>query len=104
MNKIGLWAASLAVAGLAFAQPLPSSAASRWHDPYYGLRYWWAHQQHPGKIHVYKSRYARGCGYYNCYSGKFGYRNRIPVTSSIFPYRYPGPNAPPEIGFGIVVY
>jgi hypothetical protein len=138
MKKISIWAASLAVAGLAFGQPAPSSAAlltspgapvetamipadtggimvasgSEWYgDRFYGQRWWWTYRHHPGKVRVFKSRYVRGCGYFNCYSGKFGFRNRVPVTSGIVRYRgcrsacsYPSPYWPPEVGFGVVVH
>jgi hypothetical protein len=134
--KTLLWATSVAIAGLAFGQSSPSSAAlltplgisagmasgssagiepvsyaTRYGDRVYGQWWWWSYRHHPGKIHVSKSRYARGCGRHNCYSGKVGFRNRIPITSGTIRYpgcssvcTYPNPYWPPEVKFGIVVH
>jgi hypothetical protein len=60
--------------------------ASRHGERFYGQRRWWAYRYHPGKLRVYRSRLVYGCGHYNCYDGKSGFRNRLPITMGVYPY------------------
>ena len=81
----------------------------RYTDRYYGQRWWWGYLEKPhGRcLRVVKSRYVRGCGYYNCYSGKFGSTNRVARTGAFRGgqlYVYPFTNTYPEAGFGIVIH
>jgi hypothetical protein len=83
-----------------------------WGDRFYGQ--WWAwgyryYTHRRDKVHVSRSRYAYGCGYYNCYSGARGDRNRVPFTSGKFRYQTcDGTCSPvysyPEPGFGVVIH
>lgn len=81
----------------------------RYTDRFYGQRWWWAyrHKPHGRCLRVVKQRYVRGCGYYNCYSGKFGYRNRVAKSGAYRNgklYIYPHSRSYPEGWFGIVVH
>jgi hypothetical protein len=98
----------IAVPAIGAGAIVPVFDSRTYADPYYGQRWWWEYHRRPhrhgGKVRIVKSRYAYGCGYYNCYTGKFGYRNRTAYTMGIFGYTYPSPTRYPEIGFGVVVH
>jgi len=109
----GVW---LAAAALAFAQSAASVKAAPFElasyaDSFYGQRWWWSHRYpiHRHRAYVRNSHFVYGCGRYNCYDGRVGFPNRLPLTTNV--YRcpdgacvYPIPTGYPYTGFAVVVH